>query len=64
MLGDSSGKVFTPMDIVKKVYVDTPETLHQAAAYNVRHHLVKLMKENKVSQVTEGKFQYVNKSNL
>ena len=64
MLGGGSGNAFTPMDIVEKIYVDTPEALHQAAACNVRHHLAKLTRQNKVSQVAGGKFQYVNRANL
>lgn len=43
---------FNEMDIVKIVYFDTPEKLLVAAAYNVNHHLVKLLKENKVKQIS------------
>ena len=39
----------TAMDIVKKVYVDTPEHLHFAAALNVSHHLRKLWHEKIVA---------------
>lgn len=35
-------------DIVKSVYTDTPERLFLAAEVNVKHHLSKLAKENKV----------------
>ncbi|XP_015518820.2 endoribonuclease LACTB2 [Neodiprion lecontei] len=41
----------TPMseiDIVRRVYKDTPENLWIAAAENVNHHLKKLLKERKV----------------
>lgn len=41
------------MDIVKVVYKGTPERLFPAAAFNVKHHLVKLLKENKVQNNDE-----------
>jgi endoribonuclease LACTB2 len=37
-----------PMEIVKKIYVDVPEYLHQAAASSVRSHLRKLEREGRV----------------
>lgn len=48
-LEKQSGKYITAMEIVKLVYTETPETLHEAAAGNVRHHLEKLRKEEKVA---------------
>ncbi|XP_015610174.1 beta-lactamase-like protein 2 homolog [Cephus cinctus] len=36
------------MDIVQRIYTETPENLWNAAAANVRHHLEKLLKERKV----------------
>lgn len=57
VLKDSPHKTFVPMDIVTKIYVDTPEKLYKAAAINVEHHLTKLVKENKVMEV-DGSWQY------
>lgn len=37
-----------PMAIVKKIYVDVPEYLHQAAASSVRSHLKKLKRDGRV----------------
>ncbi|XP_055548572.1 beta-lactamase-like protein 2 homolog [Wyeomyia smithii] len=39
---------FTEMDLVKRIYTDTPEQLWPAAAINVNHHLQKLATENKL----------------
>jgi ribonuclease/clavin/mitogillin len=41
------------MSIVKKIYTDVPEFLHQAAASSVRSHLKKLIKEGAVSEVQD-----------
>lgn len=41
----------TTMEIVKKMYTDTPESLHQAAAYGVNQVLQKLVKDGKVKEV-------------
>jgi hypothetical protein len=38
------------MTIVKKIYTDVPEYLHQAAASSVRSHLKKLRNEGRVSE--------------
>ena len=39
--------------MVKRIYVDTPEFLHKAAAGSVRSHLIKLEKEGVVKNVGE-----------
>ena len=55
VLNKKSGQHLSPMDIVKDVYVDTPENLHKAAEVNVSHHLSKLVKEEKVKE-EDGKY--------
>ncbi|XP_064465598.1 endoribonuclease LACTB2-like [Ornithodoros turicata] len=47
-LKDASPNWMTPMQLVKAIYVDTPQHLHAAAARNVQHHLTKLVKDNAV----------------
>ncbi|KAK3922441.1 Beta-lactamase-like protein 2-like protein [Frankliniella fusca] len=48
VLHDNQEKKLSTMDIVKIIYADVNENLHNAAAYNVSHHLEKLQKEGKV----------------
>ena len=52
----ASGPI-TPMDIVKKIYVDTPESLYPAAEKNVTHHLGKLCKEGKAELTGDGQYK-------
>jgi len=48
----------TVMQIVKKVYTETPSYLHVAAAGNVKHHLSKLIKEGKVATIEGPDLRY------
>lgn len=53
-----SKKPLTALGIVEIVYSTTPESLWNAAAVNVTHHLEKLKKEGKVKELDEkNKFE-------
>lgn len=43
-------------EIVRLIYVDTPDHLLPAADFNVRHHLSKLLKEKKVTHTEDDKW--------
>ncbi len=56
-LESATPKSLSAMDIVKRVYgSETPESLYEAAAKNVRNHLSKLIKENRVEALEEDAF--------
>lgn len=42
------------MDVVKAVYAETPQHLWLAAARNVKQHLQKLLKEQKIIELNEN----------
>lgn len=57
ILKENVDSCFDEMELVSKIYVDTPENLFPAAAVNVGHHLTKLAKEGKIVKAN-GKWQY------
>lgn len=48
VLIQNKGRNFTEMDLVEVIYKDTPSNLWKAAAYNVNHHLKKLVKDGHI----------------
>lgn len=63
VLNQASNKDKTPqvaltsMEIVKVIYTDVPETLHEAAQRGVVQILQKLVKDGKVEDVSEGRWR-------
>lgn len=53
---NSKTNALSEMEIVKHIYTDTSQIMWEAAAYNVLHHLNKLLKEGKVKG-EKGKWQ-------
>lgn len=58
ILESEPAKWFSDMDLVKIIYVDTPEQLWKAAAHNVSQHLKKLQKDQMIQseeqETTDG----------
>lgn len=50
VLSNHSSSAFCEEELVKIIYKDLPDKLVKAAASNVNHHLVKLLKENRVKK--------------
>jgi ribonuclease/clavin/mitogillin len=48
----------TIMEIVAVVYKESPKDLWKAAAFNVHHHLTKLVKEGRVMEIKDGDDTY------
>ncbi|XP_075213049.1 endoribonuclease LACTB2 [Lycorma delicatula] len=59
-----SNESITSLDIVKSLYKNTPESLHQAAKYVVELHLKKLLKENRVIKEDNDKWKIFLKNNM
>lgn len=57
-------KEATPMELVKVVYKDVPENLHEPAAGGVRQMLRKLEGEGKVTQSSQNRWQITAKAAL
>ncbi|KAJ8952503.1 hypothetical protein NQ318_003299 [Aromia moschata] len=57
VLSNNRTQCFGEPDLVKMIYADLPEKLVKAAEANVNHHLVKLLKEEKVRKC-DGLWQY------
>lgn len=50
VLLNNSSSTFAEEDLVKMIYDGLPEKLAKAAECNVNHHLVKLLRENRVKK--------------
>ncbi|XP_076670339.1 endoribonuclease LACTB2 [Andrena cerasifolii] len=55
---NSKSKAMSEMDIAKHMYTDNANIMWEAAAYNVEHHLLKLLREGKVKG-EKGKWQSI-----
>lgn len=53
-------KLFSDMDIAQLVSIDPPKKLWEYSVTNVKHHLLKLCKEEKIIE-NNGKFLYLSK---
>lgn len=62
LLGD--GKPRTPMELVKIIYKDVPENLHEPAAHGVLQILQKLEGEGKVVSLNDGRWRIAKKASL
>lgn len=58
VLEQEPGRRFTEMDIVETIYTDTPEKMWKACEFNVNHHLLKLLKEQRVTQTEDGMWMF------
>lgn len=52
VLKSNPEQCFTEMELVEIIYKETPKELWPAAAYNVNHHLTKLVKERQIIALT------------
>lgn len=50
VLTNNSSLTFGEEDLVRMIYANLPNNLAKAAECNVNHHLVKLLKENRVKK--------------
>lgn len=52
-LNSNRSKSFNEEDLVRMIYVDLPENLVKSAQNNVNHHLVKLLREQRVKKMND-----------
>ncbi|XP_018568623.1 beta-lactamase-like protein 2 homolog [Anoplophora glabripennis] len=62
VLTNNREQTFGEPDLVKLIYVDLPEKLTKAAEANVNHHLIKLLKEQRVRKL-DGLWQISDQNN-